>query len=106
MEYFEKNIFIKKKFMINILYYLVLIKYNFKYFNKYECEKLFNCLKRCFFVDEGNVDGKILLYVVIKEDLYVLIVLNFLRISEKCINKVDFCGEIVLYLVLNFDKVD
>lgn len=106
MEYFEKNIFIKKKPTINILHYLASIKYNPKHLNKYEREKLFNCLKRCFPVDEGNADGKIPLHVAIKEDSYVSTVLNFLRISEKCINKADSCGETALHLVLNSDKVD
>lgn len=106
MEYFEKNIFSKKKPTINILHYLASIKYNPQSLNKYEREKLFNCLQRCFSVDEENADGKIPLHVAIKEDSSVSTVLNFLRISEKCINNADSCGETALHLVLKSDKVD
>lgn len=105
MKYFEENIFIEKIPTINMLHYLASIKFNPE-LSKDEREELFNCLQRMFAVDEENDDGKIPLHVAIEEDSPVSTVLNFLRISGKCINKADSIDNTALHLVLNSDKAD
>lgn len=106
IEYFKDNIFMKKRPTKNILHYLASIKYDPKLKNKDGREKLFNCLQSSFAVDEGNVDGKIPLHVAIEEGSSYSTVLNFLRISENCINKADSKGDTALHLVLNSERAD
>lgn len=106
IEYFKENIFVRKKTTKNILHYLASIRYDPKLKNKHEREELFSCLQSVFAVDEGNADGRIPLHVAIEKDSSVSTLLNFLRISEKCINKADSKGDTALHLVLNSEKPD
>lgn len=106
VRYFIENIFDRRKPKKNILHYLAAISYDPKHLSKTERDELFDNLQKSFAVDEKNYQDNIPLHEAINQTSSVSCVLNFLRISKRCINISDRKGDTALHLVLKSNRDD
>lgn len=106
VRYFNENIFDRRKPKKNLLHYLASINYDPKHLSKPERDELFDHLQKRFAVDEKNANDNIPLHEAINQTSSISCLLNFLRISKRCINMSNGKGDTALHLVLKSNRDD